>query len=138
MDGLNKVFLLGEVDVGPPGKDTIHIKNFEDGNKVANFTLRVRERFTGVGGERREKKSWHRVSAWGNMAKMVETTGIQAGTALLVEGRISYSKSNDKLYTNINATNISIIKGLSGQGIDGDAGDSISYNISPSQKFGGR
>lgn len=67
--------------VGNMGADA-HITNFNNGVKVARFSIA-----TNKTSAKNEKPEWHRVFAWGNMAKFIETYG-EKGKQLAIHGRL--------------------------------------------------
>lgn len=60
------------------------ITNFENGNKVARFTIATNKYKKG---SKSLIPEWHRVFAWGNMAKFIENYG-QKGKQLAIHGRL--------------------------------------------------
>lgn len=91
---VNKATLLGNV-----GKDP-EIRTFDNGNKVANFSLATSEKYTKKDGEKVENTEWHNVSVFGKLADIVETW-VKKGQQLYIEGKIktrSYEKDGEKRY----------------------------------------
>ena len=93
---LNKVMLIGNVGKTP------EIKNFDNGNKVAVFTLATTERYSDRNGDRHEQTEWHNVSVFGPLAEFVEKY-VNVGRNIYVEGKLrtrSYeTKSGERRYT---------------------------------------
>jgi single-strand DNA-binding protein len=91
----NRVSLIGNLGNDP------EITSFENGNKVARFTIATNEYYKNKDGERVENTQWHTIVAWNNLAKMVENN-LKKGQEIAVEGKLvqrSYaSKSGDKRY----------------------------------------
>ena len=105
---MNKIFLCGAV-----GKDP-QMREFEDGNKVANFSLATTKRgYTTQDGHTVEPKTlWHNITCKNGLATIAEKY-IKKGTKLLIEGEINYreyTKDDMKMYvTEIIADNIEIL-----------------------------
>jgi len=93
---VNKVILLGRV-----GKDP-EVRSFDNGNKVANFSLATSETWKDKNGEKQESTEWHNVSVFGKLADIVESYVLK-GQELYIEGKIktrSWDDQNgDKKYT---------------------------------------
>lgn len=69
--------------IGNMGADA-QITNFDNGGKVARFNLAT-NKFANKSKE--EQAEWHRVFAWGNMAKFIENYG-EKGKQLAIHGRL--------------------------------------------------
>jgi single-strand DNA-binding protein len=104
---MNKALILGHL-----GKDP-EIRNFESG-KVANFSLATTERRKDKDGNRIDETEWHKVSAWGKLAEIIEKY-VKKGDQILIEGKIvtrSYEKEGEKRYsTEIIAREMKMISG---------------------------
>jgi single-strand DNA-binding protein len=91
----NKVQLIGHVGQEP------EIKTLEGGKKVANITLATNENYTNYKGEKVEQTEWHRVTAWGKIADIIEKY-VSKGKEIAIEGKITYrnydSKNGEKRY----------------------------------------
>ncbi len=74
----NHVTLIGNMG------DAAQITNFDNGNKVARFSLA-----TNPYGDKKKtnKPEWHRVFAWGTMAQFIENYG-EKGKQLAIHGRL--------------------------------------------------
>jgi single-strand DNA-binding protein len=95
MAGVNKVILVGNL-----GKDP-EIRAFENGRKVASFSLATTEVYKDRNGERVEKTEWHNVNFWGPLADVIEKY-VRKGSKLYVEGKLrtrSYEQDGVKKYT---------------------------------------
>lgn len=95
MAGVNKVILVGHT-----GKDP-EIRVFENGRKVASFSLATTETYKDKNGERVEKTEWHNVNFWGPLADIIEKY-VKKGSKLYVEGKIrtrSYEQDGVKKYS---------------------------------------
>ena len=81
MSGINKVILVGHL-----GKDP-EIRTFENGSKVANFTLATTEYRKDKDGNRVEMTEWHNIVMWRNLAELAEKY-LRKGRQIYVEGRL--------------------------------------------------
>ena len=89
---MNKVFLKGNVGHTPK------ITDFDNGGKVAQFTLATTERgyTTRDGKEVAEQTEWHNIVVRkSGLAKVVEQY-VQKGSPLLIVGRIQSRKYQDR------------------------------------------
>jgi single-strand DNA-binding protein len=85
----NKVQLIGHVGQEP------EIKNLEGGKKVATITLATNEHYTNQKGEKVEQTEWHRLTAWGKTAEIIEKY-VAKGKEIAVEGKLTYRNYDDK------------------------------------------
>jgi single-strand DNA-binding protein len=85
----NKVQLIGHVGQEP------EIKTFEGGKKLANITLATNESYTNAKGEKVEQTEWHRLTAWGKTADLIESYVIK-GKEIAVEGKLTHRSYDDK------------------------------------------
>lgn len=110
MNGINKAIILGHV-----GKDP-QISNFQNGGKVANFTIATTEKgYTSKNGQQiPDRTEWHNIVCYGALAGVVEKY-VKKGTPLYVEGKIrnrSYEKDGTKHYvTEINVETLQMLGG---------------------------
>ena len=79
----NKVQLIGHVGQEP------EIKTFDGGKKVANITIATNENYTNNKGEKVENTEWHRITAWGKVADIIEKYVIK-GKEIAIEGKIEH------------------------------------------------
>jgi single-strand DNA-binding protein len=86
---LNSVRLFGNV-----GKDPI-ITQFENGNKVAKWSMATNEKIKNSKGETVDDVQWHNIVAWGNVATVVEKF-VSKGTRLSIEGKLHYRRFVNK------------------------------------------
>ena len=84
----NRVQLIGHVGQDP------EIKNLENG-KVANLSIATHENFTNAKGEKVEQTEWHRISAWGKTADIIEKY-VTKGKEIAVEGKLTHRNYEDK------------------------------------------
>ena len=90
MVSVNKVILIGTL-----GKDP-EIRYQSSGDSVATFSLATNENW--IDKHTKEKKQsteWHRVTAFGRTAEIVEQY-LKKGSEVYVEGKIKSSKYTDK------------------------------------------
>ena len=85
----NKVQLIGHVGQEP------EIKTFEDGKKLANITLATNENYTNNKGEKVEQTEWHRITAWGKLADLIDKYVIK-GKEIAIEGKLTHRSYDDK------------------------------------------
>lgn len=85
----NKVQLIGHVGNDP------EIKNLEGDRKVANLTLATNEVYRNDKGEKVEETQWHRVTAWGKTAEIIEKY-VTKGKELAIEGKLVHRSYEDK------------------------------------------
>lgn len=95
MASMNKVILLGNV-----GKDP-EIRTFDNGGKVANFSLATTEKWKDKNtGEAKSDTQWHNISASGPVVKVIEQY-VKKGMSILVEGKLkqrSWEHNGEKKY----------------------------------------
>lgn len=85
----NKVQLIGHVGQEP------EIKTLEGGKKLANITLATNENYTNNKGEKVEQTEWHRITAFGKTAEIIEKY-VTKGKEIAVEGKLSHRSYDDK------------------------------------------
>ncbi|WP_396194624.1 single-stranded DNA-binding protein [Flavobacterium sp.] len=85
----NKVQLIGHVGQDP------EVKDLEGGKKVANLTLATNDYYTNDKGEKVENTEWHKVSAWGKTAEIIEKY-VAKGKEIAVEGKLTHRSYEDK------------------------------------------
>lgn len=85
----NKVQLIGHVGQEP------EIKTFDGGKKVANITIATNDHYTNDKGEKVEQTEWHRVTAWGKLADIIEKY-VDKGKEVAIEGKLSHRSYDDK------------------------------------------
>lgn len=103
-DEMNKVLLLGRIG------SEIETREF-NGSNVSNFSLATSKKFKKKDGSTEEKTSWHNVTVWGGLNKVLEY--VEKGCRVYVEGEVDYQQYDKdgvtKYVTKINASNIQII-----------------------------
>lgn len=86
---VNKAIILGRAGQDP------EIKTFDNGNKVANFSLATSETWKDKQtGEKQESTEWHRVAVFGKLADIVESY-VKKGQELYIEGKIKTRSWDD-------------------------------------------
>ena len=85
----NKVQLIGHVGQEP------EIKTFDGGKKVANITIATNDSYTNDKGEKVEQTEWHRVTAWGKLADIIEKY-VEKGKEIAIEGKLTHRSYDDK------------------------------------------
>lgn len=84
----NKVQLIGHVGQEPEVK-TVNNK------KVANLSLATNEVYYKDNGDKVEKTEWHRVTAWGKTAEIIDKYVVK-GKEIAVEGKLTHRSYDDK------------------------------------------
>ncbi|WP_374549271.1 single-stranded DNA-binding protein [Flavobacterium sp.] len=85
----NKVQLIGNVGNEP------EVKTFGEGKKLANITLATNDYYINDKGERVEQTEWHRVTAWGKVAEIIEKY-VSKGKEIAIEGKLTHRSYDDK------------------------------------------
>ena len=85
----NSVQLIGHVGQEP------EIKTLETGRKLANITIATNEVYYKENGDKVEKTEWHRVTAWGKTAEIIEKY-VTKGKEVAVEGKLTHRSYDDK------------------------------------------
>ena len=111
----NKVQLIGRLGQAP------EIISFENGNKLAKFSMATNDYYKNAKGEKVEETQWHSLFCWGTKADIVEKY-ITKGKEIAVEGKLitrSYeTKEGEKRYrTEIKVEEILLL----GSGNDNEA-----------------
>ena len=85
----NIVQLIGHVGQEP------EIKNLEAGKKLANISIATNEVYYRENGDKVEKTEWHRVTAWGKVAEIIEKY-VTKGKEIAIEGKLTHRSYDDK------------------------------------------
>ena len=85
----NKVQLIGHVGNEP------EIKTLDGGKKLANLTIATNETYMNNKGEKVEQTEWHRITAWGKTAEIIEKYVIK-GKEIAIEGKLTHRSYEDK------------------------------------------
>lgn len=103
---LNKVLLIGNV-----GSEA-EVRTTGGGQKVAKFSIATNRIWNDKNGQKQEKVEWHRVTAWGKLADIVEEY-VHKGDRIYVDGSIEYSQTEGdggvRYWTDINAREILLL-----------------------------
>jgi len=87
---VNKVILVGNVGNDP------EIRSFNNGGKVANFSLATSESWRDKqSGEKREKTEWHRIAIFNDGLVGVVERYVKKGAKLYIEGKLQTRKWTD-------------------------------------------
>jgi single-strand DNA-binding protein len=85
----NRVQLIGNVGNDP------EIKVFEGDRKLASITIATNDGYKNDKGEWVEQTEWHRVSAWGKTAEIIEKY-VTKGKQVAIEGKLTNRSYDDK------------------------------------------
>lgn len=85
----NKVQLIGRLGQDP------EIVNFDDGNKIAKFSLATDDSYKDKNGNKIERAYWHNIIVRGGLVKVVENY-ISKGQEIAVEGKLTNRSWEDK------------------------------------------
>lgn len=80
--------------LGTVGKDP-DVKSTQSGRKVANFSIATEESYTDRQGVEQKIVDWHRVTAWGELANIVEAF-LRKGTQCFVRGKVKTRSYDDQ------------------------------------------
>lgn len=89
MNTTNRVQLTGNLGNKP------EIKTFDNGNKVARFSMATSEEITTKKGDTATETQWHFVTAWGKLADMIEAE-LNKGSLVSVDGKLVTRNYTDK------------------------------------------
>lgn len=78
----NRVQLTGNLGAMP------EVKNLENGNKVARFSVATSEDYMNKKGEKITSTHWHNIVAWGKLAGIAEQL-LKKGEQVIVDGKLS-------------------------------------------------
>ena len=85
----NKVQLIGRLGQDP------EIVNFEDGNKLAKFSMATDDSYKDKKGEKVERTYWHNVVVRGGLVNVVENY-VSKGQEIAIEGKLTNRHYDDK------------------------------------------
>jgi single-strand DNA-binding protein len=77
----NHVTLIGNMGMNA------QITQFDNGNKIARFSIATNKEYKTNDGKVEKNTEWHRVFAWGNVAQFIENYG-EKGKQLAIHGRL--------------------------------------------------
>lgn len=95
---INKVTLIGNLGGDP------EIRTLENGTPVGRFSLATNENYKDKDGNWQTQTEWHNVVVWRDLAERAKN--LKKGSAVYVEGKISYRKYTDKDGVEKNLTDI--------------------------------
>jgi single-strand DNA-binding protein len=84
----NKVQLIGNLGVAP------EVKSFENGKKLAKFSLATNESYKNAKGEKVTDTQWHNMIAWGNTADYAEKF-LKKGMEVAIDGKLQSRNYTD-------------------------------------------
>jgi len=85
----NKVQLIGRLGQDP------EIINFQDGNKMAKFSMATDDSYKDKNGNKVERAYWHNVIVRGGLVKVVESY-VNKGQEIAIEGKLTNRSWDDK------------------------------------------
>ncbi|POS01864.1 single-stranded DNA-binding protein [Flavobacterium croceum] len=85
----NRVQLIGHVGQEP------EVKTIAGGKKVAQISIATNDFYYKENGDKVEQTEWHRVTAWGKTADIIEKF-VNKGKEVAIEGKLSYRSYDDK------------------------------------------
>jgi single-strand DNA-binding protein len=98
---VNKVILVGNL-----GKDP-EIRSFQNGGKVANFSIATSESWKDKNtGEKREKTDWHNVAIFNEGLVRVAEQYLRKGSKVYIEGQLQTRKWTDQSGTDKYTTEV--------------------------------
>ena len=101
---LNKVMVMGNAGKAPEAKYTT------TGAAYCVFTIATDDgSFDKETNQWKSNINWHNISVWGKAAERA-VKNVTKGSTVFVEGKVTYSKSGDKYFTNINASSVKVVK----------------------------
>jgi single-strand DNA-binding protein len=86
---VNRIELIGSMGAMPEMRYTAN------GAPVTNFSMATNRIWQGQDGARRQETDWHRVTAWGRLAEVVNQY-MATGKRVRVIGRLEYQSWTDK------------------------------------------
>ncbi|ESU29880.1 single-stranded DNA binding protein [Flavobacterium limnosediminis JC2902] len=85
----NRVQLIGNVGQEP------EVKTINGDRKLANFTIATNDFYYNDKGDKVEQTEWHRVTAWGKTAEIIEKFVVK-GKEIGIEGKLTHRSYDDK------------------------------------------
>ncbi|MBT8262036.1 MAG: single-stranded DNA-binding protein [Bacteroidia bacterium] len=85
----NKVQLIGRLGQDP------EIMTFDDGNKLAKFSMATDDSYKDKNGEKVERAYWHNVVVRGGLVNVVENY-VSKGQEIAIEGKLTNRSYEDK------------------------------------------
>ncbi|MBW2525562.1 MAG: single-stranded DNA-binding protein, partial [Deltaproteobacteria bacterium] len=100
-DGVNKVFLLGNIGADP------ELRTTSSGRAVLNFSIATNESWVDNDGIRRESTHWHRAVLWGKRAEALARV-LRKGLKVMIEGALRTSSWDGPDGTKRTRTEVSV------------------------------
>ncbi len=85
----NRVQLIGNLGATP------EIKELDNGNKMARFTVATSDFYTNKKGEKVTETQWHNIVIWGKLADIAEKH-LEKGTQVVIDGKLTTRNYTDK------------------------------------------
>ncbi|MBK7666127.1 MAG: single-stranded DNA-binding protein [Sphingobacteriaceae bacterium] len=85
----NRVQLIGNLGATP------EIKELDNGNKMARFTVATSEYYTNKKGEKVSETQWHNIVIWGKLAGIAEKF-LEKGSQVIIDGKLTTRNYTDK------------------------------------------
>ena len=85
----NRVQLIGRVGQDP------EVKTLEGGKKLATVSIATNDVYYKENGDKVEQTEWHRVTAWGKTADIIEKY-VTKGKEIGIEGKLTHRSYDDK------------------------------------------
>ena len=89
MSSVNKAIILGNVGQDP------EVRHTNKGTAVCNFSIATNKSWKTQDGQKQDKTSWHRVTAWGKVAEIAGQY-VKKGSQVYVEGELEYGSFTNK------------------------------------------
>lgn len=86
---INKVQLIGNLGAAP------ELMTFDNGNKMAKFSIATNESYKDKNGELIENTQWHNVVAWGAIAETASKY-LNKGSKVAINGKLANRNWEDK------------------------------------------
>ena len=80
--------------IGRVGQDP-EVKTLEGGKKLATITIATNDVYYKENGDKVEQTEWHRVTAWGKTAEIIEKY-VTKGREIGIEGKLTHRSYDDK------------------------------------------
>lgn len=85
----NRVQLIGNLGAAP------EVKNLDNGNKMARFTVATSDNYTNKKGEKVSETQWHNIVIWGKLAGIAEKF-LEKGSQVVIDGKLTTRNYTDK------------------------------------------
>ena len=85
----NRVQLIGRVGQDP------EVKTLEGGKKLVTVSIATNDVYYKENGDKVEQTEWHRVTAWGKTADIIEKYVVK-GKEIGIEGKLTHRSYDDK------------------------------------------